>query len=285
MKRLTNKMIEKGHTIKVLNAGHVTLVDWMGSDERICEAARVSYGDATKRSNDRNLIRYMLNHDHGSPFEMCSVTFKIKLPIFVARQMVRHRTAKINECSGRYSELPADFYDYSLQGFPKQSQTNKQGSETEQIDDCDLWIEGLHVHNDNAFEIYRDLLNEGCAKEIARCHLPLSTYTEWYWQCDLRNLFNFFRLRMDSHAQAEIRVYAEAMYEMVKELFPLACEAFEDYILNSMKLSAMEVKALAYLISPHIATKTLEEENERQGWGMSNREIQAFQKKLARLGW
>lgn len=278
-------MIEKGHTVPVLNSGYVQLVDVMGSDERICEAARVSYADASKRSNDRNLIRYMLNHDHGSPFEMCSVTFRIRLPIFVARQMVRHRTAKINECSGRYSELPADFYDYNLQGLPLQSQSNKQGSANEQIEDVDFWTEGLQNHNDAAFEIYQDLLDAGCSKEIARCHLPLSTYTEWYWQCDLRNLFNFFRLRMDSHAQAEIRVYAEAMYEMVKELFPLACEAFEDYILNSMKLSAMEIKALAYVTSPHIATKTLAEENDEQGWGMSKRELEAFEKKLARLGW
>lgn len=276
-------MIEKGHTVSVLNAGYVQLVDYLGSDERICDAARVSYADSTKRSSDRSLIRYMLNHQHWSPFEQCVVTFRIKLPIFVARQWVRHRTARLNEISGRYSELPHEYYDYSLQGLPKQSQTNKQGSTTEKIDREAWCLTELDSHIADAFHIYEDLLERGCAKEIARCHLPLSTYTEWYWQCDLRNLFNFLHLRMDSHAQAEIRVYAEAMYEMVKELFPLACEAFEDYVLNSMTLSATEIEALRYLALLHDTTSTLEKDN-AQRWGMSKRELEEFKTKLERLG-
>jgi thymidylate synthase (FAD) len=224
---------------------------------------------------------------NSSPFEQCVVTFRAKMPIFVARQWVRHRTARLNEISGRYSELPAEYYNYSEQGLPKQSQTNNQGSDIEKVQAEGNWMTNLDAHNQFGFQIYSSLLQDGCSKEIARCHLPLSTYTEWYWQCDLHNLFHFIRLRMDPHAQAEIRVYAEAMYEMIKELFPLACEAFEDYVLNAMTFSAMEQKALAALMVPGgtSGTLTLAEENERQGWQLSKRELEEFENKLARLGY
>lgn len=270
---------------EVLNEGYVELLDVMGSDETICDAARVSYNDASKRSNDRNLIRYMWSNLHSSPFEQVVFQFRCKMPIFIARQWVRHRTARLNEISGRYSELPEEFYDYCEQGLPLQSQTNNQGSELEQYHDQEFWIGRLEEHNTKGFEIYHDLLEAGVSKEIARCHLPLSTYTQWYWQMDLHNLLHFLELRMDPHAQAEIRVYANAIYDMIKEYVPLTVEAFEDYTLNSMKLSRMEIEALRAIGNGlYDGTYTLEELNKNLHWGMSTRELDAFEKKLKRLG-
>jgi len=269
---------------EVLNEGYVELLDVMGSDETICDAARVSYNDASKRSNDRNLIRYMWSASHSSPFEQVVFQFRCKMPIFIARQWVRHRTARLNEISGRYSELPEEFYDYCEQGLPLQSQSNNQGSEVERVDSEPGWLLAIKGHNQDGFQLYHELLEAGVSKEIARCHLPLSTYTQWYWQMDLHNLLHFLELRMDSHAQAEIRAYANAIYDMIKGYVPHVIEAFEDYTLNSMKLSRMEIEAIGAMSNGLYGTYTLEELNKNLRWGMSTRELDAFNKKLARLG-
>ena len=269
--------------IEVLNEGYVELLDVMGNDETICDAARVSYADASKRTNDRSLIRYMWSNLHSSPFEQVVFQFRCKMPIFIARQWVRHRTARLNEISGRYSELPEEFYDYCEQGLPLQSQTNNQGSEAERVDGEPGWLLALKGHNQEGFHLYHELLEAGVSKEIARCHLPLSTYTQWYWQMDLHNLLHFLELRMHPHAQAEIRVYAEAIYEMIKEYVPLTIQAFEDYTLNGMKLSAMEIQAIGDLINTGTGTFTMKELNTQLEWGMSSRELEAFEKKLKRL--
>lgn len=220
---------------------------------------------------------------NSSPFEQVVFQLRCKMPIFIARQWVRHRTARLNEISGRYSELPEEFYDYCEQGLPLQSQTNNQGSEVERVDGEPGWLLALKGHNQEGFHLYHELLEAGVSKEIARCHLPLSTYTQWYWQMDLHNLLHFLELRMHSHAQAEIRVYAEAIYEMIKEYVPLTIEAFEHYTLNGMKLSAMEIQAIGDLINTGAGTFTMKELNTQLEWGMSSRELEAFEKKLKRL--
>lgn len=259
---------------EVLNHGFVELIDRMGDDQRICDTARTSYADARTRSENRTLIRYMWREGHTSPFEQVVFTFRVKIPIFVARQWWRHRTARVNEMSGRYSEMLEETYDYSLQGLPKQSASNKQGSEVEQIADAETWTRLLGVYNRSSFDTYRVLLGEGCSKEIARCHLPLSTYTVAYWQMDLHNLLHFLRLRLDSHAQAEIRVYAQAMYEMIREHVPLTIEAFEDYTLNSMQFSAMELRAISQVMHGEPCSLA----------GLSTREQDALLDKCSRLG-
>ena len=187
--------------IHVLNHGFVRLVRNMGDDETIAESARVSYagvGSEFKKKNPtRNLVRYLLANHHTSPFEQVVFQFHCKMPIFVARQWVRHRTARLNEISGRYSELPEEFYDYCLQGLPSQSTSNKQGSEGKAYSDEieKLTIDALDSHIKDSFDKYHKLLEDGVSNEIARCHLPLSTYTEWYWQMDLHNLFHFLKLK------------------------------------------------------------------------------------------
>lgn len=222
---------------------------------------------------------------NSSPFEQVVFQFRCKMPIFIARQWVRHRTARLNEISGRYSELPEEFYNYWEQGLPLQSQTNNQGSEVQRVEGEPGWLLAIENCNKDAFNLYHELLEAGVSKEIARCHLPLSTYTQWYWQMDLHNLLHFLELRMDAHAQAEIRVYANAIYDMIKEYVPHTIEAFEDYTLNGMKLSRMEVKAIKDMIEHAAGTYTTKEKNEKLNWGMSSREVEAFSKKLERIGY
>jgi thymidylate synthase (FAD) len=236
--------------INVLDHGYVKLVDYMGSDRRIVEAARVST-DSVSRSkhDDRRLIRYLMNQEHWSPFEQCEVVFEMQLPIFVARQMVRTRTASINECSGRYIELPDISYSPELSRMNIQAESNKQGSGSDVIENSESMLEEIEIACDSSFSSYHKLLESGLAKELARVVLPVSTYSKWYWKIDLRNLFNFLRLRLDSHSQYEIRVYAEAMQELVKPLFPIAYEAFEDYVLNACTFSAMEMSLLRAVIN------------------------------------
>lgn len=220
--------------------GHVQLIDHMGSDSAIVQSARVSYGAGTKAvSDDRALIRYLMRHWHSTPFEMVEFKFLIKCPIFVARQWMRHRTASINEISARYSVIPSDFF---VPEYRKQSKTNKQGSgEPLEVDDLAVKVEQSCC---DAFEMYNDLLDEGCARELARCHLPQSTYTEFYWKINLHNLFHFLKLRMDLHAQKEIQDYATHVYELIKPIVPMACEAFEDFRLGGMNLTRLEVASL-----------------------------------------
>lgn len=236
----------------VLDHGKVVLIDTFGSDARICEAAGVSYQKGTKRnSTDQQLIRYLMRHRHTSPFEMCEVLFYLKMPIFVARQHVRHRTASLNEVSARYSELPAEYYVPEVSALAPQSTMNKQGRDGK-LDE----IKAQHARQKmqrgqkDSFELYDSLLNVSeLARELARIPLPLGTYTEMYWKIDLHNFLHFLKLRRDPHAQLEIRVYADAMYELIKPIFPLVCEAAEDYIFNARTLSALDIEVLSCVLT------------------------------------
>lgn len=229
--------------IRVLDHGFIELVDVMGSDKAIVDAARVSIAGENVRpvSEDRALIRYLYRHRHTTPFEMVEFKFRAKMPIFVARQWIRHRTANVNEMSGRYSELPAEWYTPETKRIVEQSKNNKQGSSYEQLHSKDEDQRSFHDEAEAAFEHYGYRLEAGMARELARINLPLSTYTEWIWKIDLHNLFHFLALRLHEHAQYEIRVYAEVMAEMVKEKCPLAWEAFEDFRLNGMFLTAQDI--------------------------------------------
>ena len=211
----------------------VQLVDCMGDDSSIVQAARVSYGSGTKTpSDDNTLIRYLMRHKHNTPFEMVEFKFRIKCPIFIARQLMRHRTASINEISARYSVIENDYYIPSP--FRTQSTTNKQGSDTP-IDDPILYSNYVESC-EKAFSTYKLMLAAGVSRELARCVLPQSTFTEFYWKINLHNLMHFLKLRMDSHAQLEIQVLSKQIYSHVKERVPLVAKAFEDYVLNSVTL-------------------------------------------------
>ena len=225
--------------VQVLDKGFVGLIDWMGTDSSVVQAARVSYGAGTKKTQeDRGLIRYLMRHEHTTPFEMCEVKFHIRLPIFVMRQLIRHRTAQVNEYSGRYSVMTDEFY--VPKKFEKQSKTNMQGRD-ESLDDQQgklTWMMD-DVHN-NAYGKYEELLELDVARETARAVLPVSNYTEAYWKCNIKNFLHMAWLRMDSHAQWEIQEFARAMYGLVKPLYPVICEAFEDYKQQGVRLSRME---------------------------------------------
>jgi len=227
----------------VLNAGFVRLVDYMGGDQRIVQSARVSYGSGTKSyREDKGLINYLLRNDHTSPFEQVVLTFHTKMPVFVARQWVRHRTARLNEISGRYSVLKDEFYLPDGDHIAPQSRDNKQGRSTEPFlpDEQREISTRLRDGQRDAYGAYRELLDRGLARELARVNLPVSTYTEWYWQIDLHNLFHFLRLRLDAHAQYEIRAYAEVMLEITRTVCPIATEAFEDHLRRGVRFSGKE---------------------------------------------
>lgn len=237
--------------IPCLDKGFVRLVDVMGDDAAIVQAARVSYGSGTKKVHeDRGLIRYLLRHMHTTPFEMVEFKFHIKLPIFVARQWIRHRTANVNEYSGRYSEMKDEFYVPAIDQVRAQSVSNKQGRADEAfpVDEAERIIAMMESSQQQAYAEYQQMLSQDLAREIARINLPVSNYTEWYWKIDLHNLFHFLRLRIDAHAQYEIRVYAQAMADLIKPYVPMAYEAFEDYILKSQRFSRLERIALNALL-------------------------------------
>jgi len=239
--------------IKCLDKGFVRLVDVMGDDSSIVQAARVSYGKGTKTVNeDRGLIRYLMRHKHTTPFEMVEFKFHVKLPIFVARQWIRHRTANVNEYSGRYSEMKDEFYLPSTEQIRTQSVINKQGraDETLPSEHTAEILDSTQAHYETSFELYQSLLEKGLTRELSRMVLPVANYTEWYWKIDLHNLFHFLKLRLDTHAQYEIRVYAEAMAELVKAIVPLAWEAYEHYMLNSIMLTQGELSILADMLPP-----------------------------------
>ena len=228
--------------IKVLDHGFVRLVDHMpreNLDNSIVQAARVSYGDGTKTSRgDTGLLRYLLRHWHTTPFEMVEFKFHIKMPIYIARQHLRPRTASVNEMSARYSIVPKEYYEPSeLRG---QSEINHQGSEGV----VDIDQNGMHSHLENSFDIYEKLLEDGCCREQARGNLPQSTYTEFYWKINLHNLMHYLRLRMDSHAQKEIQEYARAIYELIQPLVPISMEAFMDFRVDAIQLTGPEIRAL-----------------------------------------
>lgn len=248
---------------RILDHGFIGLLEVMGSDDSIDQAARVSYGKGTRKVSELSgLINYLMRHNHTTPFEMVEFKFHVKMPIFVARQWVRHRTANINEYSARYSILDKEYYIPEPDQMCPQSFSNNQGREEEITIADHLYIEYkamIRALSENAYKTYEFLLNEkewhyhdpdreGLARELARMVLPLNYYTQWYWKIDLHNLFHFLKLRMDSHAQWEIRVYANQIYEMIKPHVPLACEAFEKYQLDGITNSRDEVTILKELV-------------------------------------
>ena len=239
----------------VLNDGFVCLVDVMGEDSSICQSARVCYGDGTKKtSNDRALIRYLMRHEHLSPFEMCELKFMWRVPMDVWRQVVRHRTASINEYSTRYSIAIDSTYQTQENEWRLQSASNKQGSEglLDIERGKELTSEEQKAHY-IAKAVYDDMLNNGVSRELARKNLPLATYTEAYWKIDLRNLLHFLSLRMDNHAQYEIRQYANVIgNEIVAKLFPYTWEAFNDFVVNSYTFTSYELNVLCYLSSKYL---------------------------------
>jgi len=235
----------------VLDHGFVRVIDYMGDDASIVQAARVSYGKGTKKiSQDKGLIRYLMRHRHSTPFEMCEIKLHVKLPMFVARQWIRHRTANVNEYSARYSILDKEFYVPAPENLAGQSDINKQGrAGVLEGEEAARALDLLKRLPEEAYASYEEMLNEnelgesfsenkkGLTRELARINLPVSFYTQWYWKVDLHNLFHFLSLRADPHAQYEIRVYADAILDLVKKWVPIAAEAFEDYRMNGASLS------------------------------------------------
>lgn len=244
------------HEIKVHEHGFIALIDAMPrlvpqgqtADYAIVQAARVSYGQGTKKvSEDRGLIRYLLRHRHTTPFEMIEFKFHIAMPIFVARQWIRHRTANVNEYSGRYSIMPDTFYKPSVEEVRKQSRSNRQGGEErfsgEEEKTAAEFVRFLE-DSEALYGRYAKLTEQGVSRELARIGLPVSVYTQWYWKCDLHNILRFLSLRMDGHAQAEIRAYADAMHALLEPIVPSTIEAWRDYELESVRLTRLEVEAL-----------------------------------------
>lgn len=266
----------------VLDKGFVRLVDYLGSDERIVQAARVSYGKGTKTfREDRGLIFYLLRNEHTSPFEQVVLTFHVKLPIFVARQWIRHRTARVNEISGRYSVLKDEFYLPALEDLAAQSKDNKQGRAPEPFpkDQGESVRERIETAHRQSYQVYEELLGTGLARELARIVLPLSAYTEWYWQMDLHNLMHFLKLRMDPHAQKEIRLYAQVIFEITKRVCPLAMEAFEEYVLKGVTFSGKERKALRALLKARFTKQG--EGGDLSGGGIALLEDETLWKSIA----
>lgn len=239
-----------GQEFPALDHGFIRVVDYMGNDSAVVQAARCSYGDGTKTvSEDRGLIRYLIKNRHTSPLEMCEIKLHVKLPIFVARQWIRHRTANVNELSARYSVLKDEFY--IPETFHMQSTDNKQGSGDELSEDSSNCIKDIMKESsDKSYSLYKTLLEDlDVSREIARTILPVSTYTEWYWKIDLHNLLHFLKLRCDKHAQKEIRVYADIILSIVKTWCPIIYEAFEEFVLNTQTLSYIELEAIRYFVS------------------------------------
>lgn len=230
--------------IPVLNQGYIKLIDVMGTDLSIVNSARVSYKKAKKVQNDQSLLRYLMRHKHWSPFEMCEIVLQVRLPIYVERQWVRHRTASTNEMSGRYTEYEKEFH--VAENWRLQSPDNKQGSkgEIEEIELIEnLSKEELEIHN-RSWDLYQERLKLGMAKEQARKDLPMSIYTEKIWKCDARNLMHFLHLRLDPHAQQEIREYANAIIQIVEQWIPWSWAAFNDYILQAITFTKPEINIL-----------------------------------------
>jgi thymidylate synthase (FAD) len=231
----------------VLDGGFVRLVDYLGGDARVVQAARVSYGAGTKSwREDAGLIDYLLRRRHTSPFEQVILTFHVKLPIFVARQWIRHRTARVNEVSGRYSVMKDEFYLPEAGDLALQSDDNKQGRREEALETglAEKTRELLERGQREAYRDYRSLIDQGIARELSRINLPLSLYTEWYWQIDLHNLFHFLELRLDRHAQREIRLYAGVMLDITRKVAPRCCDSFERHILGAVSFSREEFAEL-----------------------------------------
>jgi thymidylate synthase (FAD) len=267
--------------LPVLDHGFVRVVDYMGDDSSIVQAARVSYGKGTERkSQDRGLIRYLLRHRHTTPFEMCEIKFHIKLPIFIARQWIRHRTANVNEYSARYSVLDKEFYIPEPQFLSAQSTTNNQGRSDASLseDETARVLEILTNHSHQAYDGYLEMLNEnpdgsvrdearqGLTRELARMNLPVNIYTQWYWKIDLHNLLHFTALRADSHAQYEIQAYGQVMMDILKQWVPITAEAFEDYRVGGCNLSAQGLAIVKRMLSGENVTEASSGLSARE-WG------------------
>ena len=249
--------------IPVLDHGFVRVIDYMGDDGAVVQAARVSYGRGTKQvSEDKGLINYLMRHRHTTPFEMCEIKFHVKLPLFVARQWIRHRTANVNEYSARYSILDKEFYIPAPNQLATQSRSNRQGrGAVLEGEEANRVLELLRADAERCYADYQEMLNEdsagetkdssrgGLARELARINLTLNTYTQWYWKIDLFNLLHFLGLRADDHAQYEIRVYAEAMLETVRRWVPLTYEAFMQYQMGAAQISAAGLDVVKRLIA------------------------------------
>ncbi|WP_265043527.1 FAD-dependent thymidylate synthase [Wolbachia endosymbiont (group A) of Scambus nigricans] len=253
---------------KVLDHGFIRVVDYMGSDSAIVQAARVSYGKGTKQiSQDEALIKYLMRHHHTTPFEMCEIKFHVKLPIFVARQWIRHRTANVNEYSARYSILDNEFYTPKPEQVAKQSDNNKQGSgEAFDPDTSKEIIDSLTNDSNLVYSHYEKFIEQGLAREIARTNLMLNYYTQFYWKIDLHNLLHFLKLRADKHAQYEIRVYAEVMLDIIKKWVPLAYNAFVEYCLESACISRTGLEIIRKLIKGENVTREKSNIGKRE-WG------------------
>ena len=263
-KRVTAPELEKllYEAIPILDHGFIRVVDYMGNDTSIVQAARVSYGKGTKKvSTDAGLIKYLMRHWHSTPFEMCEIKYHVKLPIFIARQWIRHRTANVNEYSARYSILDKEFYLPKTENLAAQSQSNRQGrGDVLKGDQAKKVLELLKNDAEQTYDNYEMMLNErydgsiidengvGLARELARMNLTLNTYTQWYWKTDLLNLMNFLRLRADHHAQYEIRAYADAMLDTVKKWVPITYEAFMDYRVGGTEVSSKGKEVIKKLI-------------------------------------
>ena len=263
-KRVTSPELEKilYEALPVLDHGFVRVVDYMGDDTSIVQSARVSYGKGTKKvSTDSGLIKYLMRHRHSTPFEMCEIKYHVKLPIFVARQWIRHRTANVNEYSARYSILDKEFYLPTKENLAAQSKNNRQGRgdliNDKQADDI---LKILKEDAEKNYNDYETMLNErydgtiinenqkGLARELARMNLTLNTYTQWYWKTDLLNLLNFLSLRADDHSQYEIRAYADVMIDSLKRWVPITYEAFMDYRIGGMELSSKGKSVISKMI-------------------------------------
>ncbi len=293
-RRPTNPAAEEilGGYFPVLDHGFVALVDYMGSDDSIEQAARVSYGHGTRKvSQTRGLLRYLRRHLHTTPSEMVELKFHCAMPMFVARQWIRHRTASVNEYSGRYSLMPLLFYKPEYEDFALQTELNRQGRESKSAPEA-LYREAVERWERSRAAAAKDyiwMVGEDVAREIARIDLPLSTYTQWYWKIDLHNLFHFLRLRADPHAQWEIQQYARVMAGMMKRVAPLSYEAWQDYNLASTHLSYGERQAIGELIESdgdgirvRDGASALSAERLME-LGLSGEEIQELHEKLERV--
>ena len=245
----------------VLDHGFVRVIDYMGDDAAICQAARVSYGRGTKSvQNDEGLIRYLMRHWHSTPFEMCEIKLHVKLPVFVARQWIRHRTANVNEYSARYSILDREFYIPAPEHLAAQSEVNNQGrgAALEGAEAARV-LEYLKADSARCYDHYEEMIGtegqQGLARELARMNLPANIYTQWYWKVDLHNLLHFLRLRADAHAQFEIRVYAEEICKLVADWVPFAYRAFEDYRMGGATLSATALDCVRRMLSGEDVTQ------------------------------
>lgn len=260
--------------VPVLDHGFVRIVDYMGDDAAICQAARVSYGKGTKSvQNDEGLIRYLMRHWHSTPFEMCEIKMHVKLPVFVARQWIRHRTANVNEYSARYSILDREFYIPEADALNAQSVVNNQGrGEALSGQEAERVLRYLRDDAMRAYDHYEEMISQdgqqGLARELARMNLPANIYTQWYWKVDLHNLLHFLRLRADAHAQYEIRVYADAICKMVADWVPFAYRAFEDYRMGGATLSQSGLECIKRMIAG--------EEVSQETSGMSKGEWREF---------